>query len=452
MAAITTPEARAKLVVRRAPYFKELVRGELHLGYRRNVGGGTWVARRNAVKRERIAGTDEWTTGRYETRVIGDADDKSSSSEALDYDQAKAKAKQWLRQHVETNGAKPMTVKDAVDAYVQQREARERAQKGVVGLKREAKSRLTRHVLGDARLANLPLEQISEDDLRRWRASLAGTIATGRENALSEASVRRTAGDFKAALNAAHQQNRKRLPAELALVIRFGFKAREARAAVAREAQVLPDADVRALITAAADVDREGGWGGDLYRLIVVLAASGARFSQAIRLTVANVQVMQRRLMVPVSFKGQGAKVIAHTPVAVAGDIIDQLRPALAGRKGNEPLLLRPRWKQVGLVKWELVARAPWHSAAELARPWSKIVAEAGHPADIVPYCFRHSSIVRGLCAGLPVRLVAALHDTSSAMIERHYAAYIVDAMDELAAKAVLPLVTPAPVPLKAVS
>jgi tRNA A37 threonylcarbamoyladenosine dehydratase len=47
---------------------------------------------------------------------------------------------------------------------------------------------------------------------------------------------------------------------------------------------------------------------------------------------------------------------------------------------------------------------------------------------------------VRGLRAALPVRLVAALHDTSSAMIERNYAAYIVDAMDELSAKAIVPL------------
>jgi hypothetical protein len=47
---------------------------------------------------------------------------------------------------------------------------------------------------------------------------------------------------------------------------------------------------------------------------------------------------------------------------------------------------------------------------------------------------------------------VAALHDTSSAMIERHYAAYIVDAMDELAGRAVVPLITAAPPLAKAVS
>ena len=60
---------------------------------------------------------------------------------------------------------------------------------------------------------------------------------------------------------------------------------------------------------------------------------------------------------------------------------------------------------------------------------------------DVIPYAFRHSSIVRGIRANLPIRLVAAMHDTSVAMIEAHYAAWIVDGLEELAARAVVPLV-----------
>ena len=55
-------------------------------------------------------------------------------------------------------------------------------------------------------------------------------------------------------------------------------------------------------------------------------------------------------------------------------------------------------------------------------------------------YALRHSSIVRGLRAMLPVRLVAALHDTSVAMIEQHYSAYIVDATEDLAGARCCPL------------
>ena len=40
------------------------------------------------------------------------------------------------------------------------------------------------------------------------------------------------------------------------------------------------------------------------------------------------------------------------------------------------------------------------------------------------------------------MRLVAAQHDTSVAMIEKRYSAYVVDAIDELAAKVLAPLIT----------
>ena len=59
---------------------------------------------------------------------------------------------------------------------------------------------------------------------------------------------------------------------------------------------------------------------------------------------------------------------------------------------------------------------------------------------DVIPYALRHSSIVRGLKANLPIRLVAALHDTSVQMIERHYAKWIADGLEELAAQALVPL------------
>lgn len=64
----------------------------------------------------------------------------------------------------------------------------------------------------------------------------------------------------------------------------------------------------------------------------------------------------------------------------------------------------------------------------------------AGLP-EAVPYCFRHSSIVRMLRQNVNVRLVVALHDTSVAMIEKHYAAYIVDALEDIARSAIVPLV-----------
>ena len=72
-----------------------------------------------------------------------------------------------------------------------------------------------------------------------------------------------------------------------------------------------------------------------------------------------------------------------------------------------------------------------------------RVVEAAGLP-DIIPYALRHSSIVRAIRVGLPIRLAAAFHDTSVPMIEKHYARWITESLDEIAAKAVVPLVAAA--------
>jgi hypothetical protein len=41
----------------------------------------------------------------------------------------------------------------------------------------------------------------------------------------------------------------------------------------------------------------------------------------------------------------------------------------------------------------------------------------------------------------LPIRLVAALHDTSVEKIERHYSRWITESLEEIVARAVIPLV-----------
>ncbi|CAH1653506.1 hypothetical protein BOSEA31B_10939 [Hyphomicrobiales bacterium] len=77
-----------------------------------------------------------------------------------------------------------------------------------------------------------------------------------------------------------------------------------------------------------------------------------------------------------------------------------------------------------------------------MQRDWKKALTLA-NVEYAEPYSLRHSSIVRGLTKGLPVRLVAAAHDTSIAMIEKHYSAYIVDATEDMLRNAITPLAAP---------
>jgi integrase len=234
------------------------------------------------------------------------------------------------------------------------------------------------------------------------------------------------------------------MPATLPATIKHGLRAIDEGGdtpnEVARDNQILTDAQVGRLIGAARQIDDEQSWEGDLYRLVVVLASTGARFSQVIRLRVGDVQVKAGRIIVPVSRKGRGAKA-GGTPVPIGADVIEVLLPAVTGRAAGASLLQRWRSRQVaGGIRWERVGRGPWQSSSELNRPWAEIRKKAKMP-DAIPYALRHSSIVRGIRANLPIRLVAALHDTSVAMIERHYGRHIADGLDELAAKSVVALV-----------
>jgi integrase len=243
--------------------------------------------------------------------------------------------------------------------------------------------------------------------------------------------------DLKAALNRAFEKHRKRLPAGFPAAVKFGLRSEGTTTSEPRR-QILDAEAVRRVLEASKQVDAEEGWDGDLHRLIVVLAHTGTRYSQAKRIRVEHVQFENARILIPVSKKGKGQKAVELTRMNVNPDILPLLWEATKDRSKDAVLLERWRKKQIPGGEWGRDKRGPWHSPSEIQRPWTRIIQKSGLANDLVPYALRHSSIVRHLAAGLSTRHVAALHDTSVAMIERHYAAFIVDAMDEIATRAIL--------------
>ncbi len=429
-ATISTRKARSAL--KQGLHWRELNSG-VHLGYRKGKRAGRWFAR--------------WYLGGgvYQQEGLAAADDAVDANgvDILTFEQAKSRAVAVVAERhqdaIAAAAGPVMTVADVVEAYMAERDRRDSSRRP--GVKRgDARRRLTRHVMS-AKVAAVPFFRLKKSDLSAWRQSLPDTLAG--------TTVKRLVNDFRAALNAAALAAHEAMPADLPLTIKVGLRVTAAAATVARDKQALANDEIRRVVEAARVVDAEERWDGDLLRMIVVLAATGARFGQVSRLCVGDVQVDRRRLAVPVSRKGRGDKAASHINVAVGADVIDALLPVLAGRRQGDPLLERWRHRQVPRSgdrppHWVRDIRGPWLNASELTRPWLSILAKAELPPSTVPYSLRHSSIVRQLRAGLPVRLVARLHDTSSAMIERHYSAAIADALDDLADLAVVELITPA--------
>lgn len=421
---IDTPAKRLRLAPRRNPYWQSIAggRGGVSLGYRRSErGAGAWIAKTVAQ-------------GKRAEERIGEADDVPGVG-GVDYKTAVAQALEWSsRQHLAFEAqakakevpSKP-TVRTAVEAYIEMREKLS-ARHG-----RNARGRLTKHVLANARLADTLLSRLSAGDLEVWRDGL---------EELAPATVNRLVNDFRAALNGAAITHRRQLPAHFISEIRVGTKRIE-ETDVARR-QILQDEQIVALVSAAFEADETGDFG----RLVTLLAASGARHSQVVRVLIGGFQHNQQRVFVPSSRKGRGRAERPPIAVQLSAEVCHRLEAGVGARGPDEFLLTRWHWSRKGRSQWERVERRGWGPQYEANRYWPDTVRIANDngakvPCDTVMYAFRHSSIVRGLRANLPIRLVAALHDTSVEMIEKHYSAYIVDATEELARRAALTLPPP---------
>lgn len=440
-AQITTAKARSRLDF--GVHWRRLD-AEAHLGYRKGKRSGAWFVRwRN-----------HHDGGNYKQAPVGVANDINDrfAEGTLTFEQAVTQAREHVtrsRTEAAAQAAGPApTVRTAVETYIKERNARDSRRAGRE-VRSDAGHRLRRYVLGQeergsqeaveaASLAAIRLHALREGDLLMWRENLPVELkATTKQRLIN---------DLKAGLNAAWPRlsaEQKKLSPTFLSIVKDGFKAEriddDDEIPVARDNQILSDAQVGILLRAAREIDGEHGFEGDLYRIVVCLAATGARFAQVRRMRVSDAQRKEQRLMVPGSYKGRGGNG-GSVPVPVGEDVVEVLSPIL-NRPKEAPLLERWSYKQeAGSIVWRKSERAPWKTA-ELSRPWHAIRERARLP-EVIPYALRHSSIVRGLRNQLPIQHVAKLHNTSVKMIERHYAKYISTALEDLARAAVVPLVS----------
>ncbi|MFI0843956.1 tyrosine-type recombinase/integrase [Mesorhizobium sp. IMUNJ 23232] len=438
---ISTRAARARLEPRAKPYLHGLDAG-VHLGYIRGKRSGRWVVRWGNN------GSD------YQVASLGPADDVIAVG-TLDYEAAKRAAREHVaqaRKDAEAKAAGPViTTEMAIKDYVAERDARDIKRKGRQ-VRSDASRRLHRYILGQPKrgrsaaipphpIAAIALNDLKESDLEAWRDGLPATLKI--------TSKKRMLNDVKAALNSKYKANKATLSEGLPGIILSGLRLPDAvdmdedeEASIAREGQILADSDIIRLLAIGRTVDAVLGMEGDLFRLLVVMNATGARFSQIARMRVKDCQVAVSRLMVPVSRKGsKKPKSSSHIGFPVGRDVMDELVAVVRKRRPDEFLL--ERWRKVqrkGSIEWFRDTRGPWQESSEVNRAWAIIVERAGLPG-VVQYCFRHTSIVRFLRKNYPTRVVAAYHDTSTEMIEKYYTAHIADAFEDKIREGLVPLV-----------
>jgi integrase len=397
--ALETPTARAKLTPRKASYFVR-VAPHIALGYRRNHSGfGTWSVRF----------ADGSASGWLKKFGIADDLEPANNKNVFTYDQALKQARNLARGEVDTEtpttGLAPISVDGALADYARDLEARNAS---------TFNAGYPRKHLSPALLAK-PVALLDTKELRTWRDSL---LAKG----LATSSVVRYAKCLATALNLAASHD-ARITNKSAW--ESGLEALP-DATVARNV-ILDDATVSRFVAAACALDKKLGL------LVDVLAVTGARPSQATRLLVEDLHGGSRpKLSMPKSGKGgsknRAARKHERISVPITPDLAVKLKQAAKGRPGDAPLLLRADGQ-------------PWSEtpSADYRDDIQEVVKSIGRdPGKVTLYALRHSSIVRALKRNVPIRIVAATHDTSVAEIERTYSKYITDHTDDISRAALL--------------
>jgi integrase len=396
--ALESRSARLKLKVQRKPYAGPTLARGISLMYRRNKTNGTWVLKASNGH------------GAYWTKGFGLADDfeDSDGKNVLTFYEGQDAAKRLARGEDGDAGADtaPLTVDAALKDYKRDLEARSA---------NPYNADWPRQHLPKALIAK-PVQLLGAAELKKWRDGLLDKLAP--------ATINRLCRCLGAALELAAKHDNERIKNRQAWEIGLAGLpgAQEPRNVI------LSDDKVRAFVANAYRLDDGFGLISD------VLAITGARPSQVVRLRVEDLHnhPVRPKLMMPKSGKGGGRnriqKKLERYSVPITAQLAARLRAAAKSRDASAPLLLHSDGSP-----WDKNPGQQYHHLVKKA-----VTAIGLDPEVVTAYALRHSSIVRMLLQNVPIRVVASLHNTSVAMIEKTYSKYITEHSDEISRTALL--------------
>jgi integrase len=394
---LETRTARSRLKPRHKPYLR-LIEPGVHVGYRKlSSGPGTWVVRR--YQGRDANGIGVYTVKNLRTSdgklVVADDYSEPDGQTVLSFGQAQAAAMAG-RTSSGPGSREPYTVRRAVEAYLEAKEAEGR---DVV----DARWRAEAHIhptLGNKQCAELTTEQI-----RKWHRALVKTAPRLRTKpgqhqqyrALGDdkdserrrqASANRVFTILKAALNHAFHDGKVPSDIEWRKVKPFkGVDKARLRYLTVDEAKRLVDAcdsNFRPLVQASLQ--------------------TGARYGQLVQLVVSDFNPDVGTVRVRTR-KGDGNE--KEYFLTLTGEGSEFFRVMCAGRLGDELIFLN--------------AGRDWRKS-EQTRPMAEAIGRAKIKPPIGFHGLRHTWASLAVMAGMPLLVVAKnLGHSDTRMVEKHY-------------------------------
>ncbi|MDC1286293.1 tyrosine-type recombinase/integrase [Gammaproteobacteria bacterium] len=366
---VDTKAKRDRLSQRREPYWHKLRLGG-YIGYRVGANMGSWIARyRNEDGKQN-----------YKSLTL------PPHLPQNEYDAATAEATKWFDSIDKGNRAKPGTLQEAADNYVEylKHEKGERAAK-------DAKGRVNLHII--PKLQATSLERLTPQLIRKWHQSFLvdGSPETVRK---SRATANRNLTTLKAMLNLAHKDGLVQSKAAWDNVTKYKdtHKARE---------DFLKRDQVEQLIGAAE---------GNFKILLKAGALTGARYGELAKLKVSDLDKAHDLLNIPKDKTTERKFPLTKQTKAF---FVEQAK----GKLPEAPMLTKN-----GIDPWG-------HS--DQTKLMRQAVTKAELPPSVVFYTLRHSFIA-DLVNEMSVFNIAKITGTSIEMIERHYGKLFQDRVIEV--------------------
>jgi integrase len=386
---ITNRTVRAKLPIRRDPYWHLIAEGQ-HIGYRKGVQGGTWIARIYDAANGR----------RFRSLAVADDTVDADGTRVLSFPQAQEAARTWFSALALADAGDvstaPYSVRQAMEDYLADRERVKRKRLG------RTRGVIQAHILPS--FGHIDVSKLTHGKVKIWRDGIAeapprvrtrqGAVQAYRNIEANDpdamrkrqATANRILTVLKAALNFAHESRRVSSKAAWEAVKPF-------RKVDLPKVRFLNPSEVTAL-TKACEPD---------FQVIVKAALlTGCRYGELTELGVDAFNSDSKSIFIEKSKNG-GARHVALNDEGVT--FFSQLAKS---REPSAKMFSRANGK-------------PWKTS-EQKRPMDKACSES-KVDGVTFHVLRHTYASQAVMNGVPIAVIAEqLGHKDTRITERHYA------------------------------